>query len=107
MTVRRLPFPALAWQAGGHPLEQKKLVADAPAVLLEFAPGFADPHVCERGHAIFVVEGALGLELDGDEIVLSAGEACLVAPGDRHRAKNPGPGRVVLFVAPYEPASVA
>ncbi|MCC6522476.1 MAG: cupin domain-containing protein [Polyangiaceae bacterium] len=103
MAYTPLPFADLGWQAGGHPLELKKLVAGAgPVVLLAFEPGFEDPNVCVRGHVLYVVEGTLRLELDAGAVDVAAGEGCVLDPGTRHRAKNVGPGRVVSFVVSFE-----
>lgn len=98
MPFTRLPFPSLDWLPGAHPLERKKLVADQSVALLEFAPGFEDPNWCTRGHIIYVLEGMLDLDLDGGTESLRAGEACVLAPGTRHRARNPTDVAVRLLV---------
>lgn len=87
-----------AWVPGGHPLERKKTLPDRGLTLLEFAPGFVDPNVCEAGHFMFVLEGSFGLELDDGLQRLEPGEACFLDPGTRHRAKNLGPTPVRLLV---------
>lgn len=99
MACTRIAFPDLAWTAGGHPLERKKLAADRPLALLEFAPGFADPNWCERSHVILVLSGALELELRTGTERLARGECCVIDRGTAHRARNPGSEPVVLFLA--------
>jgi quercetin dioxygenase-like cupin family protein len=99
MPFTRLPFTALGWKAGAHPLEKKKLIDGHSAVLLEFAPGFEDPNWCERGHVIYVLDGALELVLDDRTERIEAGDGCVVDRNTRHRAKNPGNMPVRLFVA--------
>jgi mannose-6-phosphate isomerase-like protein (cupin superfamily) len=91
------PFPDMPWVQGGHPLEKKKAAGDA-LTLLEFAPGFEDPNWCGHGHVIYIVEGEFGLTLAGEQLRLTAGEACRVSPGERHKAINPGELPVRLFV---------
>jgi len=98
MPFTHLPFASLAWTPGGHPLERKKLIDGCSAVLLEFAPGFEDPNWCDRGHVIYVLEGALELALDSGTERIEAGEGCVLDPNTRHRAKNPGTVPVRLFV---------
>ena len=98
MPFTRLPFRSLGWTAGAHPLEQKKLVAGHAVVLLEFAPGFEDPNWCERGHVIYVLDGALELALADRTELLRAGDGCVLNRTTRHRAKNPGSTPVRLFV---------
>lgn len=98
MAFVRAAFPEQAWVPGGHPLERKKTLPSRGLTLLEFEPGFVDPNVCEAGHFMFVLEGELGLELDGGLERLRPGEACFLDPGTRHRAQVLGPTRVRLVV---------
>jgi quercetin dioxygenase-like cupin family protein len=97
MAFNRFAFPAMPWQPGGHPLERKKTHPGAPVVVLEFAPGFADPNWCERAHLFYVLEGTLELELADGVARLATGECGIVDPGTRHRARNPGAAACVLF----------
>ena len=80
-----------------HPLERKK-VAAAGATLIEFAPGFADPNWCERAHVAYVLSGTLHLEVEGRTEEIGAGDGFITDRGTRHRASNPGPTPVRLFV---------
>jgi len=92
------PFSDVPWQPGNHPLERKK-VSDGGLTLLEFAPGFSDPNVCERSHVLFVLEGTLTLELRAETVAVQAGNAFWLDRGTEHRASNRGNVPVVLFVA--------
>jgi quercetin dioxygenase-like cupin family protein len=100
MAHERLDFARIDWQAGGHPLERKKLGALGGATLLRFEPGFEDPNWCVNGHAGYVLEGTLRLTLDDGAIEAGAGQGFVLDPGTRHRASNPGAVPVVLFIAP-------
>ena len=107
MAFERLIYATQPWQAGAHPLEGKKPAALGRATLLRFLPGFADPSWCENGHAGYVLEGSLRLELDDGAREVGAGEGFVVEPGTRHRAANPTEIPVVLFVATYEASASA
>lgn len=100
MLARTVPFPALSWAPGAHPLERKKAADPPGATLLEFLSGFRDPNWCVGGHAGLVLEGVLVFELDDGELRVAAGEGFVIDPGARHRAFNPGPDPVRLFIAP-------
>lgn len=99
MALMRFAFGEQAWSAGAHPLERKKLVGGERAVaLLEFAPGFEDPNLCERAHVIYVVSGELELALDERVERLRAGDGCTIERGTRHRARNASAAPVTLFI---------
>jgi hypothetical protein len=99
MAFERIPLNFLPWTAGSHPLERKKSWPSRGLTLLEFAPGFEDPNVCFNGHAIYVLEGSLALELDGGVIErVEPGEACFLDRGTAHRACNAGNNRLILLV---------
>jgi quercetin dioxygenase-like cupin family protein len=68
-------------------------------LLIEFAAGFADPTPCRRSHVIYVLSGALTLELGERRERVAAGEACWIDAGTEHRASNAGPEPVVAFIA--------
>jgi quercetin dioxygenase-like cupin family protein len=103
MACRAIDFAAAAWVPGAHPLERKKPCPDAPVTLLEFAPGFEDPNPCRRGHAAYVIEGEVALLLeDGREVRATAGNAFHLDAGTVHRARNPGPVPVRMFVYSFE-----
>jgi quercetin dioxygenase-like cupin family protein len=103
MACRLIEFVPAPWQPGGHPLERKKPAPEAPLGLLEFAPGFADPTPCRRGHAAYVLAGELAFTLeDGREVRVTAGNACYLEPGTVHQARNPGDVPVTLFIHSFE-----
>jgi quercetin dioxygenase-like cupin family protein len=97
MSFARLTFPDLPWQPGNHPLEEKKLGEASGVVLLRFAPGFRDPEVCRGDHVLHVISGELTLGLEGEDVVLRAGEACTLQSGTAHRAENAGSEPVILL----------
>lgn len=99
MAFRKGALEAQAWTQGGHPLERKKVAGDTLPILIEFQPGFVDPNLCVRGHVIYVLRGALGLELESGRERIQAGECCVIDTGTSHRAFNDGPEPVVLFIA--------
>ena len=98
MALTKLAFSELPWTPGAHPLERKKVPNERPIALIEFAPGFSDPNLCERSHVLFVVHGELELELDDGVECLRAGDACVIERGTRHRARNTSSAPVTLFI---------
>jgi quercetin dioxygenase-like cupin family protein len=102
MACHTIDFQNLPWQQGSHPLEKKKTSEGAAVTLLEFAPGFSDPHPCFRGHAGMVLDGELELILEDSTVVrVIAGNAFQLDPGTKHSARNATDQPVRLFVFSY------
>lgn len=103
MACTTVSLSSLPWTAGGHPLERKKVSAIGLPILIEFAPGFRDPNRCTRSHVIYVIRGALGLELeDGRHEVIASGDCCVLDAGTSHRAFTEGDEPVQLFIVSGE-----
>lgn len=113
VSCTRFDFANMPFEQGGHPLEQKKVCGERPAVLLRFEPGFADPNWCRRAHVIHVLSGVLELELRDRNERVAAGNGCWLDAGTEHRARNPGSEPVIAFIvsdvvlAAPEPAGAA
>jgi hypothetical protein len=58
--------------------------------IVEYSPGYLADHWCEKGHAVFVLEGEFVSELkDGSKTLLTKGMCYLVADGtDAHRSST-------------------
>jgi quercetin dioxygenase-like cupin family protein len=95
----KIPFSSLPFTQGGHPFERKKTGSEPSVSLLEFRPGFADPNWCRRAHVIYVLRGALTLELEGVSETVAEGEGCVLDAGTAHRARNDGAEPVLAFIA--------
>jgi quercetin dioxygenase-like cupin family protein len=89
-------FGEQPWTPGAHPLERKK-VAPPGMTLLRFEVGFEDPNWCTRSHVLFIVEGALSVELETQTVVVSAGDAIALDPGTRHRVAVIGSEATTVF----------
>jgi quercetin dioxygenase-like cupin family protein len=97
MAFALIDFANTPWTPGGHPLEQKKVDPHGAAVMLKFAPGFADPNWCPRSHVLYVLLGTLTVHFESDTLTVSAGQACRIDAGTKHRAANTTPQDVVLL----------
>lgn len=67
-------------------------------------------HIAEHYHPyseefLYVVRGAITVDLDGEPHPVSTEEALLIPPGTRHRLRNPGdtPAVVVYQLGPLAP----
>lgn len=58
--------------------------------IVSYSPGYLADHWCEKGHAVYVLEGAFTSELkDGRTAVLTKGMGYLVADGaEPHRSRT-------------------
>jgi len=65
--------------------------------LVELAPGFREPEWCRKAHVGYVLAGRLEIVFAEGAETLSAGDALVIAAGERHRASVvEGPVRLFL-----------
>jgi hypothetical protein len=97
MKINDIPFTTVDWDkvpaeehAGirGKALWKTVALGNVRARIVEYTPGYLADHWCEKGHAIFVLEGEFVSELkDGRKFVLKRGMGYLVADGaEAHRS---------------------
>ena len=103
MACTAVRLSSLPWTAGAHPLERKKVGPAGLPIVIEFAPGFRDPNLCTRSHVIYVIRGALGLELAAGREVIAAGDCFVLEAGTPHRAFTEGDVPVQLFIVSGDP----
>src|SRR5579871_4975875 len=105
MRLHDIPFHVVDWsrvEPTSYPGEPGTAtwrtveVGNVRARVVEYSAGYVADHWCERGHAVFVLDGELITELrDGRTFVLSAGKTYLVADGDgAHRSRSPKGTRI-------------
>jgi hypothetical protein len=100
MEIPALPFTVTDWtamDATEHLGETGKAtwrtfnIGDLRVRMVEYSPGYAANHWCDRGHVLYVIEGELDTELrDGRTFKLTAGMSYQVSDcGDAaHRSST-------------------
>lgn len=107
MKLVDIPFEAVDWTAIGptvHPGDtgtatwRTREVGNVRTRVVDYSPGYAANHWCERGHVLHVLEGELTTELaDGRTFTLRAGQSYLVADGDgAHRSRTTTGARLFI-----------
>ncbi len=66
--------------------------------MVEYSPGYAADHWCDKGHILFCIEGELHTELkDGRSFTLSPGMSYQVADGaEPHRSRTATGARLFI-----------
>jgi hypothetical protein len=66
--------------------------------MVEYSPGYASDHWCEKGHILFCVEGELHTDLeDGRSFTLTPGMSYQVADGgEPHRSRTAKGARLFI-----------
>jgi hypothetical protein len=101
MKIPDLPFTVTNWSSvaatihkgeQGEALWRSMTIGDIRIRHVEYTPGYLADHWCDRGHILYVLEGAIVSELkDGRTFTLSAGMSYQVSDfGDAaHRSHAP------------------
>ena len=107
MKIEGVPFMTIDWSAipaTEHPGTtgvarwRTVEVGNVRARMVEYTAGYLADHWCERGHALFVLEGELVTDLkDGRSFTLRAGTSYLVASGaEPHRSSTSSGARLLI-----------
>ena len=99
MKMSGIPFGTTDWSsieksehmgAGGAAQWRTRLFGDIRVRMVEYPPGYAASHWCEKGHILLCVEGELRTELkDGRTFTLRPGMSYQVADGaEAHRSST-------------------
>lgn len=100
MQLSDIPFETTDWAAleptrhpgeRGFALWRTRQLGPIRVRMLEYSPGYAADHWCEKGHILLCLEGELETELrDGRVFVLRPGMSYQVADGaEAHRSRSP------------------
>lgn len=90
----RVEFVGSEWQVTAPGARQKVAEHGGKRVrLLEFTEAFVEPDWCSRGHAGYVLEGAMEIALEhGPTVRFGPGDALVLCAGtDKHKARSLGP----------------
>ena len=86
--MEKISFDKLEWQIPLPNARSKAVVhGEQQMRILELDQEFVDPHWCEKGHALYVLEGELELEFVDSRVKLSPGEAIFLDSGDAMKHK--------------------
>ncbi len=107
MEIRDIPFQAfdLAHAASeehagvtGTALWRTLARGNVRIRIVEYSPGYLADHWCEKGHAVYVLEGEFESELkDGRKFVLTQGMCYLVADqAEAHRSRTKSGVRLLI-----------
>ena len=99
MKMTGIPFGVTDWSrveptehAGttGKAVWRTRQLGEVRVRLVEYEPGYAANHWCEKGHIIYCIAGRLDTELaDGRKFIMRAGDSYQVADGlDAHRSST-------------------
>jgi hypothetical protein len=107
MEMKNIPFGITDW-AGVTPAEhpgetgtaywRTQLFGGIRVRMVEYSPGYAADHWCNKGHILLCLEGELHTELvDGRKFVLTPGMSYQVADNaEAHRSSTEGGARLFI-----------
>lgn len=84
----RIEFESLPWESPAPGVRCKKCQRqDRRLRLVEFTKEFIEADWCTRGHAGYVLEGAIAVDFHGEDVVFLAGDGLCIPPGVEHGHK--------------------
>ena len=108
MQITDLPFGVTNWAevpgeehvgTTGTALWRTQQFGPVGMRMMEYSPGHAADHWCQKGHFLLVVAGELGTELaDGRQFVLRPGTSYQVADGAEAHRSHSAAGATLFIV---------
>jgi quercetin dioxygenase-like cupin family protein len=84
----RVEFDSMPWESPAPGVRFKKCERqDRQLRLVEFTKEFVETGWCTKGHAGYVLEGAIAVDFHGEDVVFLAGDGLFIPPGSEHRHK--------------------
>ncbi len=84
----RVDFESMPWESPAPGVRFKKCQRDGRRLrLVEFTPEFVEADWCTKGHAGYVLEGAIAVDFQGEDVVFLAGDGLFIPPGVEHGHK--------------------
>ena len=86
MAKYKVPFETMPWVAPAPGVRFKLYQQGNRQIrLVEFTDEFVEPHWCKKGHAGYVLEGRLELDVDGQVVVFGPGDGIFIPTGQQHK----------------------
>ena len=108
MKIEGVPFTTLDWASAprttssglrGTAVSRTLQLGDLRVRMVEYSPGYAADHWCEKGHVLLVLEGELTTEVAGGQRhVLRAGTSYQVGDGVAPHRSSTETGATLFIV---------
>jgi quercetin dioxygenase-like cupin family protein len=83
----------------GEALWRTRNFGDIRVRMVEYTPGYAADHWCQKGHVLLVLQGQLTTTLDdGEVVVLTEGQSYQVADDSRAHRSSTESGALLFIV---------
>jgi hypothetical protein len=107
MQISNIPFGTTDWSTveptthkgdSGVATWRTRQFGDIRVRLVEYSPGYAADHWCQKGHVIFCIDGEMDTDLaDGRSFKLKSGMSYQVADGaEAHRSRTQQGARLFI-----------
>jgi len=84
----RVDFESMPWESPAPGVRFKKCERNGHRLrLVEFTPEFVEADWCTKGHAGYVLEGAIAVDFHGEDVVFLTGDGLFIPPGNEHGHK--------------------
>ena len=97
----KIDFNSIPWQTLAHGVRQKVHRQNGKQVrLVEFTDEFMETDWCTKGHIVYILEGQLEVNFNGNTVMFSKGDGLFIPAGEKDRHKGRALTKVVkmLFV---------
>ncbi len=86
MELCKIDFTSIPWETPADGVRFKAYKQDGKQVrLVEFTDKFIEADWCRKGHIVYILEGKLEVNFDGNVVVFSKGDGLFIPAGEKDK----------------------
>ena len=97
----KIEFDSIPWEISADGAISKAYKKNGKKVrLVEFTDKFVETDWCTKGHIVYIIEGKLEVNFDGNVVIFNTGDVLFIPPGEKDKHKGKALTKIVrmLFV---------
>lgn len=99
MEQYKIDFTSIPWENPANGVRFKAYKRNGKQVrLVEFTDEFVETDWCTKGHIVYILEGKLEVNFDGNVVVFNTGDGLLIPAGEKDKHKGKALTKVLKMI---------
>ena len=95
----KIDFTSIPWETPADGVRSKAYKQNGRQVrLVEFTDKFIETDWCKKGHIVYILDGRLEVNFNGNVVVFNKGDGLFIPPGEKDKHKGRALTKVVKMI---------